>query len=136
CRDLVQGMGGTIGLDAAEGGGARFWVDLDLPVIAAAPAFEVDETLKRHDLDMVRGAEVLLAEGDATNRMMTSELLARWNCRVDTVVDGRAVLERLDAKRYDVVLMDMSMPVMDGVAAARAIRARADAAATVPIIAF
>ncbi len=136
CRDLVQVMGGLIGVGATEGGGARFWVDLDLPVIAAAPAFEVDAALRRHDLDTVRGAEVLLAEDNATNRMMTSELLKRWNCRVDTVVDGRAVLERLDCKRYDVVLMDMSMPVMDGVAAARAIRARGDAAATVPIIAF
>jgi CheY-like chemotaxis protein len=65
---------------------------------------------------------VLLAEDNAVNQRLVCRLLNKRNCRVDVVSDGSAALAALEAKNYDVVLMDVQMPVMDGFEATAAIR--------------
>lgn len=80
-----------------------------------------------------QGARVLLAEDNPVNAMLARALLAREGCVVDSVANGVEALAALAAGRYDLVLMDMRMPEMDGPTAARALRARGDAT---PIIAL
>lgn len=82
------------------------------------------------------GLRVLLAEDNPINALLAKSLLARNGCHVDTVGNGAEAVAALDAAPYDLVLMDMHMPVMDGFAATRAIRAKQGRAATTPVIAL
>ncbi len=83
--------------------------------------------------DLANGVRVLLAEDNPVNALLARALLTRAGCSVDRVANGQEVLEALDAAPYDLVLMDMRMPVMDGLTAAKALRRRGDAT---PIIAL
>ncbi len=136
CRELVEGMGGRIELHSEKGEGCRIFFDLDLAAASGEAAEEDERRLNTEELRLIGGARVLLAEDNATNRMMTVDMLQRWGCKVDAVADGEQALRKLDEETYDVLLMDVSMPVMDGVAATKAIRARSDALSRVPIIAL
>jgi signal transduction histidine kinase/CheY-like chemotaxis protein len=82
------------------------------------------------------GIRVLLAEDNPVNALLAKSLLARNGCHVDTVGNGQEAVAALDAAPYDLVLMDMHMPVMDGFQATRAIRAKFGRAAQTPIIAL
>jgi two-component system sensor histidine kinase/response regulator len=89
------------------------------------------ETVLRHH----RGARVLLAEDNAVNREVALALLADTGLQVDTAHDGTQALAMAGAQRYDLILMDMQMPEMDGLAATRALRAT-DHGRDVPIVAL
>lgn len=136
CRELVEGMGGSIELQSEPGQGCRFFFDLDLAIASAESEEEDEPRLDGEELKSIAGARILLAEDNATNRMVTVDMLQRWGCRVEAVADGEQVLRKLDEESYDVLLMDVSMPVMDGVQTTKAIRARGDAASRLPIIAL
>jgi CheY-like chemotaxis protein/HPt (histidine-containing phosphotransfer) domain-containing protein len=79
---------------------------------------------------------VLLCEDSAAARTLTAALLERLGCAVDAACDGEEAVERARPGRYDVILMDLDMPVLDGEAAARRIRALGGAAGAVPIVAL
>lgn len=83
--------------------------------------------------DLAPGLRVLLAEDNPVNALLVRALLTRNGCEVDRVCNGEEALSALLAAPYDIVLMDMRMPVMDGLTAARALRARGD---KTPIIAL
>ncbi|MCA1240973.1 PAS domain S-box protein [Stappia stellulata] len=134
--ELTEGMGGSLSLQPREGGGSRFLVSLDL---ARADALEVSGTEtedRAPDYRVLHGAMILLAEDNATNRMMTGHLLDRWGCRYSTAETGREVLDRLQHDVFDAVLMDVSMPEMDGIEATRRIRAGEGGHETTPIVAL
>ncbi|MDV2987588.1 UNVERIFIED_CONTAM: ATP-binding protein [Methylobacteriaceae bacterium AG10] len=106
------------------------------PLAAAAPAADEGATAI---LPSFAGARVLLADDSAVNREVATEALGRFGIRdVVCVEDGRAAVEAAAAARFDLVLMDGSMPVLDGFSAAAAIRAREarDGAERVPIVAL
>ena len=131
-------MGGEIGVESQLGQGARFWVRLtaqrcDAACVAAngcAPAPR--EAVATPD----RAARVLLVDDHPMNRELGKALLTLVGCEVDTAEDGAEAVEAVRAGDFDLVLMDVHMPVMDGLAAARAIRALSGRPANVPIIAL
>jgi CheY-like chemotaxis protein len=121
CRHLVTRMGGAIGVDSVVGDGATFWCELPLPVpVASRATAHVDGDLESDAPAPAR--EVLLVEDDELTRKVFLLLLRSLGCRVDVAEDGARAVERCAQKRYDLVLMDCQMPVMNGLDATRAIR--------------
>ncbi len=128
-RRLVEAMGGQIGVESAPGQGSTFWLTLRLPRLAEAAA-EGPPTSPQLDpaapvavgaADGPRG-RVLVVEDNAINRMVAVGLLQDLGCAVATAEDGRQAVEAVRREDYDLVLMDLHMPELDGFAAAAAIR--------------
>lgn len=87
-------------------------------------------------LEQLRGARVLLVEDNEINQQIAREILAGAGLQVDIANDGLEALKKVQQGRYDALLMDIQMPVMDGYAATRAIRGLGSASGNVPIIAM
>ncbi len=134
CRALCGLMGGELGLDNHPGQGAT--VRAHLVCAPAAPPIAVLRSRLAQPVLEMDQVSILLAEDNAINQMMTQDLLQSAGYRVVMARNGRDVLEVLSHDRIDLILMDSQMPVMDGVTAARYIRALSGAIARVPIIAM
>ncbi|NMG70901.1 hybrid sensor histidine kinase/response regulator [Parazoarcus communis] len=158
-RRLAEAMGGRIGVESRQHEGACFWFELPLPLAESAPvqvssmpatgssarvaapavpsAVEVEVEVEGADpAPIVKGLKILVAEDNPTNRMLIQAMLARKGHRLEMAEDGQAAFERASEADYDVVLMDIQMPRMDGYQAASAIRALPGARARVPIVAL
>jgi len=131
-RALVNRMGGEIGVESQLGQGARFWIALAAePAEAPLPAAVPTPTTATE-----RAARVLLVDDHPMNRELGKALLTLAGCETLTADDGVQALEAVQAGDFDLVLMDVHMPGMDGLAAARAIRALPGPVAAIPIVAL
>jgi PAS domain S-box-containing protein len=131
-RELIELMGGTLSCDSLPGVGSSFWFDLSLPVAETAPATAPIEAAAETPAGVPR---ILVADDHPTNRKIVELMLADF-AEIFTAEDGRQAVELFEMVEPDLILMDMQMPVMDGLAAVREIRARetAGGGARVPII--
>jgi PAS domain S-box-containing protein len=136
-RRLVELMGGTIGVHSEPGAGSNFWV-----VLPFAPSAEVRPGAGVQELPPVapaaavrRGLRTLLVEDDPINQEVARALLAAAGHLIDVAENGAEGLRRAEQGAYDLILMDMQMPVMDGLSATVEIR-KLSGYQQVPIIAM
>ena len=132
-RRIVEAMGGEIGLESTPGRGSTFWVELSLPLAALAPS-PLPEP--RPAAGRIRPLRILVAEDNALNQQVALGLLTGQGHEVEIAADGREAVEAVRTRHYDVVLMDVHMPGLDGLAATREIRRLDGERACVPIIAL
>ncbi|MDO8324217.1 MAG: ATP-binding protein [Phenylobacterium sp.] len=133
CSELVAQMGGTIGAARNKAGGLRlhFAIPLfDLPAPSEAdPAQGAAATAEG-------GLHILIVDDNATNRLVAETLCDMFGATTESVEDGLAAVTAAAGGRFDLILMDIRMPRLDGVGATRRIRALAGPAGAVPILAL
>jgi signal transduction histidine kinase/ActR/RegA family two-component response regulator len=120
-------MGGEIGFESEPGRGSSFWFTARLELVAESQRSSGPEprgALPRADDRPVRKLRILLAEDNLVNQKIAVRMLQKRGHSVEIASNGAEACERLAVDGFDVVLMDCSMPVMDGFDAARSIRAR------------
>lgn len=140
CRRLVEMMGGCMWLESQVGVGSTFYVSLPFgPQSAFAHAVQVGSAPgETKSAVRVRPLKILLAEDNEINQFFVSTLLEDRGHSVTVVDNGLEAVQRLKSERYDLILMDARMPVMDGVEATRIIRSNPPAGvdSATPIIAL
>ncbi|MGF1461818.1 MAG: response regulator, partial [Maricaulaceae bacterium] len=128
-REIADLVGGACGAEPGAAGGARFWADIPCELAA-----EIGQGVAGNDL-LPAGLRVLAAEDNPINRRVLGAVLEAFGVNATLVENGAEAVEALQLADYDIVLMDIAMPVMDGVTAAGRIRALPGAVSQTPIVA-
>ncbi|WP_375691799.1 ATP-binding protein [Pseudooceanicola sp. LIPI14-2-Ac024] len=130
---LTRLMGGDIGVESEPGEGSLFWVRV--PVLGVEATVPSPSQGTPTDAGPVRPLDLLLVEDNEVNRYVARQMLEAEGHRVTEAVNGQAGVEWAESHRFDAILMDVSMPVMDGPEATRRIRSGQGPSADRPIIA-
>lgn len=116
-KQLVELMNATIHLDSEPGKGSTFYFTLKLPVSSEAEL----TTTKKKNVDLT-GYRVLLVEDNQMNILIAKRLLEKWGLSVEVAINGKQAVEKAEQGNFDIILMDLQMPQMDGYEATRILR--------------
>ena len=136
-KGLSQAMGGEIDVQSVVGQGSRFLVCVPLDRVTESSLVRPNRFAEEQDAIPLAGLRVLVAEDNAVNQRVAQAMLERLGCEVVIAENGQRAIDRLEADApFDIVLMDVDMPVMDGVSATRAIRSGEGGDPAVPVVAL
>jgi PAS domain S-box-containing protein len=138
-KRLIAAMGGKIGVESSMGKGSSFWFQLSLPEVELDPedqASPTKESALAQNLRALQSLKILVVEDNSINRTVVRELLEQEGMQVEEAYDGAMGVRLADENSYDLVLMDISMPMLDGVEATRQIRLAENNETRVPIVAL
>lgn len=123
CKRLVQLMGGQIGVDSEADRGSEFWFTVRVGTVVKEAAD--DDAIERRSEtlpELSPSARILVVEDNFTNQQLALGILRKLGVRAEAVANGREALEVFETMPFDLVLMDLQMPELDGYATSRAIR--------------
>lgn len=132
CKQIAELMGGTIGVESEVGRGSNFWVEV--PVTLGPELEKSPDASTGSKQSSALGMHILLADDNAVNRTIGKKMLERLGCTYELANDGREAADKALAGSFDLVLMDVHMPVMDGIDATKEIRRTIGA--NLPIVAL
>jgi len=135
-RRLAQLMGGDIAVSSREGEGATFSVAVPIGRDLTTTLSGTRTPMAQQAVAPLRAMSVLVADDNETTRYLLKEMLERWGHTVQLAENGALAVVALKSRPFDIILMDMQMPVLDGVGATRNIRAMPGAIGRTPILAL
>jgi len=135
CRQMVDRMGGKIWAENNAGRGATFAFDFRSP-LCGAPVENRTNVSPLADMELQSSPHILIVDDNATNRVVAQALCEMFGCTSETAEDGLEAVQAVQERPFDLILMDIKMPRMDGMQATQAIRALNGPANQIPIVAL
>ncbi|QCK13952.1 PAS domain-containing hybrid sensor histidine kinase/response regulator [Mangrovivirga cuniculi] len=136
-KRLLELMGSEINLESSYGEGSKFSFVLKLKKSSKLILGDGISEVNSKNTGVLKGIKVLVAEDNPVNLNIAKRFLLKWGMLIDTAINGEEAVEKASINEYDLILMDLQMPVMDGIKAARRIRAHTSSKVNkVPIIAL
>lgn len=133
CKGLIEMMGGRIGMESRPGVGSAFWIAIPLTLASTETEAPATDAHLEVGIDATR---VLIVDDVAVNRELVTAMLEPFDVQIVEAASGAAAVQAALAQPFDVILMDLQMPGMDGLAATAAIRATSDRNRNTPILAL
>ena len=135
CKKLIELQGGSIKVESEQGEGSRFTFTLAFTVAATTSKEQQKELAESYK--GLEGKRILVAEDNKINFFVANKFLTGWGVTVSHAENGQLALDMLKVEEYDLILMDLHMPVMDGIEATRIIRNSPDPKiSSIPIVAL
>ena len=133
CKKLVELFGSQITVESEVGKGSTFTFDIKLQL----SEYQSDDGATEVAAYLLKGKKILLAEDNKINSLVANRMLSKWGVELTHAENGKIAVEKVLQGDYDLILMDLHMPVMDGIEAAKIIRASEDPKIkNIPIIAL
>ncbi len=123
CKQLLQLMNSDLHMESTPAKGSCFWFTIELPVLTGEDKIIANKTVVEQPFTNPH-IKVLVAEDNHVNAIVASNLLKKWNIQCTIVKNGKEALDELEKNQYNLILMDLEMPVMDGFSATAVLRSK------------